>query len=91
MKKKWIFFIVILLIVIACFKFFNKKEEVDYFTIKPTKGDFANVVVATGEVSAQNLIDVGAQVSGQIQKLFVKKVKLLPKLILLSKATKLES
>ena len=72
MKKKWIFFIVILLIVIACFKFFNKKEEVDYFTIKPTKGDFANVVVATGEVSAQNLIDVGAQVSGQIQKLFVK-------------------
>ena len=72
MKKKWIFFIVILLIVIACFKFFNNKEEVDYFTIKPTKGDFANVVVATGEVSAQNLIDVGAQVSGQIQKLFVK-------------------
>lgn len=72
MKKKLLFFLVILVLILVCFKFFNKKEDVSYFTIKPTKGDFANVVVATGEVSAQDLVDVGAQVSGQIQNLFVK-------------------
>jgi len=54
-------------------KFFNiKDEKVEFITKKAKKGSFSKKVDATGEIFATELIDVGAQVSGQIKKLYVK-------------------
>lgn len=74
---KSIFKLILLLLFLTCCyfgynKFFDKKEEFDYITTTLKKGDITNSVIATGEVYAQNLIDVGAQVGGQIKKLYVK-------------------
>lgn len=63
--------------VLACiggfvyFKFIKGDDETKYLTTTPIKGDFVNSVVATGEVNALDLIDVGAQVSGRIERLYV--------------------
>ncbi len=54
-------------------KFFKiKDEKVEFITKKAKKGSFSKKVDATGEIFATELIDVGAQVSGQIKKLYVK-------------------
>ena len=39
--------------------------------VKVWRGNLQNYVVANGEVKARNLTDIGAQVSGQIKKLYV--------------------
>ncbi|NLK67272.1 MAG: efflux RND transporter periplasmic adaptor subunit [Campylobacteraceae bacterium] len=74
--KRFIKFTLILLILGAGGYFgyskLNKKEEVSYLTVKPLKGTLTNSVVAAGEVWARDLVDVGAQVGGQIEKLYVK-------------------
>jgi len=70
MKKSKILIILLILGVGGYFvydKFFNiKDEKVEFITKKAKKVD------ATGEIFATELIDVGAQVSGQIKKLYVK-------------------
>ena len=40
--------------------------------VKVWRGNLQNYVVANGEVQARNLTDIGAQVSGQIKKIYVK-------------------
>lgn len=40
--------------------------------VKVWRGNLQNYVVANGEVQTRNLTDIGAQVSGQIKKLYVK-------------------
>ena len=76
MKKSKILIILLILIVGGYFvydKFFKvKEEEVEFITKKAKKGSFSKKVDATGEIFATELIDVGAQVSGQIKKLYVK-------------------
>ena len=76
MKKTKILIILLILGVGGHFvydKFFNvKEEEVEFITKKAKKGSFSKKVDATGEIFATELIDVGAQVSGQIKKLYVK-------------------
>lgn len=52
-------------------RFFNQKEHIEYITTHVTRGDIVDSVVATGEVYAQDLVDVGAEVGGQIKKLYV--------------------
>lgn len=73
--KRVIKFLIILAILACCgviyFKFIKDDEKISYLTTKPIKGDFVNAVIATGEVFAQDLVDVGSQVSGQIEKLYV--------------------
>ncbi len=49
----------------------TKKDDVTYMTEKARLGNISQVVEATGEVAAVNLVNVGAQVSGQIKKLYV--------------------
>ena len=49
-----------------------KDEKVEFITKKAKRGSFSKKVDATGEIFATELIDVGAQVSGQIKKLYVK-------------------
>ena len=76
MKKTKILIILLILGVGGYFvydKFFNTKDEkVEFITKKAKKGSFSKKVDATGEIFATELIDVGAQVSGQIKKLYVK-------------------
>ncbi|WP_103610151.1 efflux RND transporter periplasmic adaptor subunit [Campylobacter concisus] len=76
MKKTKILIILLILGVGGYFvydKFFNiKDEKVEFITKNAKKGSFSKKVDATGEIFATELIDVGAQVSGQIKKLYVK-------------------
>ena len=76
MKKTKILIILLILGLGGYFvydKFFNiKDEKVEFITKKAKKGSFSKKVDATGEIFATELIDVGAQVSGQIKKLYVK-------------------
>ena len=51
--------------------YFQPKEEVSYITETVKRGDISQTVSATGEIAATNLVDVGAQVSGQIKKMHV--------------------
>ena len=48
------------------------KNEATFITEEVKRGKIAQTVSATGEIAATNLVDVGAQVSGQIKKMHVK-------------------
>lgn len=73
MKKKLFFLFVIIFIVGAYFYFQNSenKSDLQYMTIRPHKGDITSKVLATGMLEGSKQVSVGAQVSGQLQKLFV--------------------
>ena len=76
MKKSKILIILLILGVGGYFIYDNffkvKDEKVEFITKKAKKGSFSKKVDATGEIFATELIGVGAQVSGQIKKLYVK-------------------
>ncbi|OUT09836.1 efflux transporter periplasmic adaptor subunit [Campylobacter concisus] len=76
MKKSKILIILLILGVGGYFIYDNffkiKDEKVEFITKKAKRGSFSKKVDATGEIFATELIDVGAQVSGQIKKLYVK-------------------
>lgn len=46
------------------------RKEPTYFTARVEKGDVVSVVQATGTINAVTTVQVGSQVSGNIQKLF---------------------
>lgn len=48
-----------------------KQEQPQYITESVTRGDLENTVLATGTLDATKLVSVGAQVSGQVQKMYV--------------------
>ena len=74
MKKR--FFILLGLLVAAgvVYYFFssNSKQETTYLTESVTRGNVEKTVVASGSVESVNEVDVGAQASGKITKLYVK-------------------
>ena len=49
----------------------SDKPEVSYLTEKVRRGDIVKTVVTTGEVASAKLVEVGAQVSGRIERLLV--------------------
>lgn len=67
---------ILLLLIIAItwggYIYFKPKEEVSYITEAVKRGKISQTVSATGEISSTNLVDVGAQVSGQVKKMYVK-------------------
>lgn len=72
MKK--IIYLLIFLILLALgvwFFFFANKEEYNYLTYEVKRQDITQSIEAIGEVYAKSQVDVGAQVSGQITKLYV--------------------
>ncbi|MFY4742944.1 biotin/lipoyl-binding protein [Aliarcobacter butzleri] len=72
MKKSWlisILFLVLLGFLIWWF-FFKNIETIQSIKIK--KGDIQNVVSSLGVLQPHNYVDIGAQVSGQIEKIYVK-------------------
>jgi len=56
---------------ISIYLFLNRKPEVTYKTAKIERGDIVSTVSATGNLSAVTTVQVGTQVSGTIQKLYV--------------------
>ncbi|WOE30440.1 MULTISPECIES: efflux RND transporter periplasmic adaptor subunit [unclassified Acinetobacter] len=59
-------------IIIAAWYFFKPKEEqTQYITTDVTYGDIENSVLATGILQATKMVSVGAQVSGQVKKMYV--------------------
>lgn len=75
MKKKVFIIIAIIILLIAAmliFKPFGKKSPGYTFeTVKAEKGKIANVVTATGTIEAVTSVDIGTQVSGIIDKVYV--------------------
>lgn len=64
----------LVLLVIALFaynKLKPKEEEPNYITATAQIGDIENNVMASGKVKALNTVDVGAQVSGEVTRLYV--------------------
>ena len=75
-KKSAIRWGIIALVVIAlavlAYKFFKPKEVTpNYITAVVEIGDIENNVMASGKVKALNTVDVGAQVSGEVKRLYV--------------------
>ena len=72
MKKIIIGLIVVIALgVVLFFVFKHKDGKQKYITDKITRGDIKSTVSATGTVNAVTTVQVGTQVSGTIQKLFV--------------------
>lgn len=75
-KKPAIKWAVVALVVVAfgalAYRFFMPKETApNYLTAKVEVGDIENNVMASGKVKALNTVDVGAQVSGEVKRLYV--------------------
>ena len=56
---------------IAGYFFYKRTPEVSYKTAKIERGTIVSTVAATGNLSAVTTVQVGTQVSGTIQKLYV--------------------
>ena len=63
--------VVLLLGIFAYQQLKPKAAEPNYLTAKAEIGDIENNVMASGKVKALNTVEVGAQVSGEVKKLYV--------------------
>lgn len=74
MKKRLFILLGLAVAAGAAYYFFssNNKQETTYLTESVTRGDVEKTVVASGSVESVNEVDVGAQASGKITKLYVK-------------------
>lgn len=72
-KSFWV--IPLLLVVIAGYYYYqskqNNKNQLQYVTAQVKRGDIAINVLATGQIQAYSQVNVGAQATGQISKLYV--------------------
>ena len=74
LKKRRIFFLLAALSISvfgAYFYFKNSGEKITYITEEVRENNVQKVVNASGEVKAIELVTVGAQVSGKVEKLHV--------------------
>ncbi|WP_276882920.1 efflux RND transporter periplasmic adaptor subunit [Campylobacter cuniculorum] len=72
MKKKIIILIfTIFALVIVYFSFFYSDNDIQFLTQKVGRTDISQTIESVGKVYAKDQVDVGAQVSGQITKLYV--------------------
>ena len=74
MKKRFFILLGLLVAAGAVYYFFssNNKQETTYLTESVTRGNVEKTVVASGSVESVNEVDVGAQASGKITKLYAK-------------------
>jgi len=74
-KVKFKYIILSLIILVAAYGgksiFFPTQSAPRYITAQVEQGNVEKAVLADGKISAFKLVNVGAQVSGQIQKLYV--------------------
>lgn len=64
--------LILIIVAIATYFFWPKENTPTYQTQMITRGDLSKEVTATGKLDAVRKVDVGAQVSGQLQTLYVK-------------------
>lgn len=57
---------------IAWFVFKPKNVQPQYITAEVARGDIEDSVLATGDLEATKMVSVGAQVSGQLKRMYVK-------------------
>ena len=70
--KWWVIFITAILAVFVVVRITAKKvEKKNFVTMDITRGDIAQTVTATGEIMPVNTVNVGSQVSGTIEDIFV--------------------
>lgn len=67
-----IFLIIGLLVIAGWWMFKPKKAPTQYLTAEAEIGNIEDTVLATGTLQAEQLVSVGAQVSGQVKKMYVK-------------------
>lgn len=71
-RKNWVLFGLLLVLVAGGFAFLrNGESRPGYRTAKVERGDITAVVSAVGKVNAVVSVQVGSQVTGRIQRLFV--------------------
>ena len=70
-NKWWIGILVIILVLFCWWLCPGKSKKKEYITIDITRGDITQSVTATGEIQPVNTINVGSQVSGTIENIFV--------------------
>lgn len=71
-KKLWIILALVALVAAGLwFWLGNKEKPQNFMTAKVKRGDLEITVLASGLVEAENLVSVGAQVSGQVKSLKV--------------------
>ncbi len=75
-NRGWIKWVIVLALVIAAvagwwFYKDHKEGKAEYQTVKVTRGEVVQVVTATGILNPVVKVDVGSQISGIIQKLYV--------------------
>ncbi len=73
-SKKWLFLAIAVLIVALLFwAFRDSSAKPDALvTAEVRQGNIENVIAATGKMDAVERVNVGAQVSGQVKKLYIK-------------------
>ena len=70
--KWWSLLIILVLVGIILWIYFGTRtKRKDYVTVDITRGDIVQTVTATGEIQPVNTVNVGSQVSGTIENIFV--------------------
>ena len=71
-KKWWVLLIVIGVVGVCLFSGGAKKsDKANFSTVEIVRGDMRQIVSATGEIQPVNTVNVGSQVSGTINNIFV--------------------
>jgi HlyD family secretion protein len=70
---KWLLAVVLIaaLMVGTWFLVSNTDDQVSYRTVKVTRGGIAEIVTAAGEINPVQMVMVGTQVSGKVDKVYV--------------------
>jgi len=72
-RKKW--WLILLIVIIFGVLYFttggSSSKKSEFATVNITRGDLRQVVTATGEIRPVNTVNVGSQVSGTIDQLYV--------------------
>ncbi|OBW93414.1 ABC transporter substrate-binding protein [Gallibacterium genomosp. 3] len=74
LKKKFIWSLAIVFIIAGLFYYFthDSQPQTSYFTETVKKTDLQQTVIATGTVRSSKRVEVGARVSGKVEKIYVK-------------------
>lgn len=72
-KKRFLIMVIVLaLLLLGYYVFYGKNSnQMTYLTETVSRGDLQKTVIANGTVRSANRVEVGAQVSGQIKKIYV--------------------
>ncbi len=73
LRHKWLtaLALIVVVCVFACGMGQKAKAAKKYVTVDVTRGDISQTVTATGEIMPVNTVNVGSQVSGTIEELYV--------------------